>query len=173
MDGEGDIRINLNGVDLPNDEIYRMIPDEELGRIGVMEMHVQKMQDWAREGLKRTILQYDQQLARKDLAPEHALRLIESKTRALSVLSENTARMQMVLDREKSRRIEKLKSSTRIREAAAKMLETNRKAAKFNDVWNPEPVTQPKVRMFVPGAKFKPTIRVQAREDHEHWPVPP
>jgi len=172
-DGNGDVNILLDGVNLPSVEIHRMVPDDQLGKIELMQMQVERMQQWVRYNLKATMRQYDEQLARVDLGPQDAVKLIEAKTRALSILAENTTRMQMALDREQSRRIEKLKSSTRVREAAARMLETNRKALRLDKDWNQAPMTQPKVKMFVPGVQFRATVGVQKRADTSDWPAPP
>ena len=132
-----------------------LLPLDSLVRVNRIQTQLEKLTKWQQEQLKKAIEQYDAILDREDITPESALNVVMAKTKALSTLGTNSARISLAIERERQESHRTQHRLLQSRKLAMRIYRASPKAASAKDIESYRP---PKVRMFLPGCDFKATV---------------
>jgi hypothetical protein len=162
----GDIRLSINGAEVPGANLAQLYPNMEVASVEQMAIKVDRLMKRYDQEVARLILQYDAVIENPHMEHTIRLRTIEAKTRLLTAMSSDASRIALTVERQRRQALERAKEVANNKKLAIKLLEHNRKAARVADVYADSSVAnrQPKVRMFVPGAKFSPTVGLDMAE---------
>lgn len=150
--------VGLPSMDGPSEIL---IPNSSTSLVDQMALKVDRMMRDHQREFDRTIRQFDDLLAKPNLHPDMILRVLDRKTSYLNSVSENATRIALTLERQRRTIEEGRRTNLMSVQAAERMMRRQKvtTVASANDqtvaVHCP---SQPKVRMFVPGAKLRPTI---------------
>lgn len=167
----GEVKLKVNGVDLPVADLHALYPSQDRIHLEELSVKIDNAIKVNQLQFRQLVQQYDRLIEDPHCSPEIKARALEAKARLVNVNAESATRIALTIERERRRALEKAKVQTDNKKLAVRLLEHNRMAAKVSKLTGfrnqIEAVGRPKVRMPIPGQKFRATIDPNLRWEDE------
>jgi len=161
---DGDVHLKVNGATVPGANLHQLYPNMEFVAVEQLALKVDRLMKRYDGQFARMIFQCDSVIENPLTDPTLKVQAMKTKASLLNSMSNDAARIALTVERQRRMAIEKAKTITQNKAAAIKLLDINRRAAKAGEIDASLANRQPKVRMFMPGAKFEPTVGLNAPE---------
>lgn len=144
--------------------LSQLYPNMEFATVEQLSMKVDRLMKRYDSEFAKTVQQFDAVIENPHAEHMLKVRTIEAKVRLLNSMSSDAARIALAVERQRRVAMEKSKENTKSKALALRMIEQSRKAVRVGEIDPSLAKRQPKVRMFLPGAKLTPTVGLDMPE---------